>query len=53
MVGVVFEDFALGARKRRFHRLHLMQDVDAIPIFLDHARDAAHLTFNAVETLNN
>ena len=53
MVGVSFENFTLGARKCGFHRLHLMQDINAVAVLFDHARDAPRLAFYAMQTLND
>ena len=46
---VVVQDLLLDLVERRPHRAHLVDDVDAIAIFLDHAGNAAHLAFDPAE----
>ena len=47
MRDVILQDFVLELLERRLHRLDLVQHVDAIAVLGDHARDAAHLAFDA------
>ena len=49
MRDVVAQDFLLDAAQRRAHRADLRDDVDAVAVVLDHAREAAHLALDAVE----
>jgi hypothetical protein len=46
---MVLEDFVFDAPQRRPHRLYLRQDIDAVPVVLDHARNAAHLAFDTAQ----
>ena len=48
---MIFEDRILHTSQSGLDRLNLLQDVDAISIFLDHSTDSAHLSFNTIETL--
>jgi len=49
---VVFEYFALGTQQGGFHCLYLMQHVDAVALFFEHAYDAANLAFDAAQSFN-
>ena len=51
--GMRLEDFALDSGERTLHRLHLMQDIDTVPVGLDHADEAARLTLNPLETIDD
>ena len=44
------EDGEADAIERRFGRGQLLEDLDAEPRLLHHPPDAAHLTFDAIET---
>jgi hypothetical protein len=50
MRDVIPQDFFLGAAQGGTHRRDLRDDVDAVAILVDHARQAANLTFDAAET---
>lgn len=50
MLQVVVQDLLLDLVERCPHRAHLVDNVDAVAIFLDHARDTAHLALDAAET---
>ena len=50
---MIGEDFLLGAAQRRAHRRELGDDVDAIAVVLDHAREAAHLALDPVQALEH
>src|SRR5258708_17529561 len=51
MGDVIAQDLLLDAPKRGPHRRNLRDDVDAIAILIDHARDAAHLALDPVHAL--
>ena len=51
--GVILEDFALSLGQRRFDRLHLMQDVDAVAVVAYHLRHAAHLSFDPAQPIED
>ena len=53
MRNVVVQDFLLDPAQGRAHRGNLCHDVDTVAIFIDHAGEAAHLAFDAVETLED
>lgn len=46
---MVAQYFVLDAIERRFHRIDLGDDVDAIAVFLQHFGNAAYLAFDAGE----
>jgi P-type Cu+ transporter len=48
---MVLEDFFLQPPQRSTRRRDLRDDIDAIPILFDHARDATHLSFDPVQSL--
>jgi hypothetical protein len=45
--GVILENELFDFLESRFDSLNLIENVDAIAVFLDHARDAAHLSFDS------
>lgn len=49
MCDVVAQDFFLGTAQRRAHRGNLCDDVNAVPVLLDHPGKAASLTFDPLE----
>lgn len=51
--GMRLEDFILDPGERTLHRLHLMQDIDTVPVGLDHANEAARLTLDPLETIDD
>ena len=51
MGDVIAQDLLLEAPQRGAHRRNLRDDVDAIAILIDHARDAAHLALDPVQAL--
>jgi len=53
MADVVMHEFLFDAPQRRPNRADLRDDIDAVAILFDHTRKAAHLTFDAVEPLQN
>jgi hypothetical protein len=50
---VIGEDLVFGAAQRGAHRRELGDDIDAIAIVLDHAREPAHLAFDPFEPLEH
>src|SRR5437868_12508720 len=48
-VQVMLQKFSSERIERRLHGSNLRQDVDAIPIFVKHIADAAHLALDAVQ----
>ena len=46
---VIAQDLFLGPPQRGAHRADLRHDVDAVALVLDHAGEAPHLAFDAVE----
>jgi hypothetical protein len=46
---MVLEDFLFDLVERRPHGSHLVDDIDAVPVLLDHASHTAHLSFNSAE----
>ncbi len=46
---MVVQDLLLDLVERRPHRAHLIDDVDAVAILLDHPRHAAHLSLDTAE----
>lgn len=48
---MIAQDFLLEAPQRGAYRRNLRHDVDAVAILLDHARNAANLSFDAIEPL--
>jgi P-type Cu+ transporter len=48
---MIAQDFLLETPQRCPYRRNLRDDVDAIAIVLDHARDAAHLALDAIQPL--
>lgn len=48
---MIFEDCVLYAGQRSLDGLNLLQDVDAVSIFLDHSTDSPNLSLNAIEAL--
>jgi len=46
---VIVQDLLLDLVERGAHRADLVDDVDAVAVFLDHARHAAHLPFDAAK----
>ncbi len=53
MGDVIGENLILGAPQRGAHRGELGDDVDAIAIVLDHAREPAHLALDPLEPLEH
>lgn len=51
MSDMVAQNLFLHASKRRACRRNLRNDIDAIPIFLDHPGKTADLAFNPIEPL--
>lgn len=51
MADVVAQDVALNPAQRGGDRRDLRDDVDAITILVHHARKAAHLAFDPIESL--
>ena len=51
MRDVIAQDFLLDPAQRSAHGADLRHDVDAIAVVLDHAGEAPHLAFDAVEPL--
>jgi len=51
MVQMILQQLGLHPRQRRAHRLHLGEDVDAVAVFFDHARDPAHLPLDAAQAI--
>src|SRR5215212_11415539 len=51
VVHVVVEELEREALERRVHGGDLREDVDAVPVVVDHALDSADLAFDAVEAL--
>src|ERR1700722_15382238 len=49
MGGVIGEDFLFGAAQRRAHRRKLRDDVDAIAVVLDHAREPTNLALDPLQ----
>ena len=49
MGDVIGQDLILGAAQRGAHRRELGDDVDAIAVVLDHAREPAHLALDPLE----
>src|SRR5947208_1359708 len=52
VVDVIVEDLEGQALERRVHSCDLREDVDAVAVVLDHPFDAAHLTFDPVQALD-
>ena len=50
MADVIAKDFLLETPQGRAHRGNLRDNIDAIPVLLDHSRQAAHLTLDPIET---
>src|SRR5207244_10604469 len=48
---VIAQDLLLDAPERRPHRRDLRDDIDAVAIVLDHAREPSHLAFDAAQAL--
>ena len=48
-MGVVVEKAESDLVQRRLHGRDLRQHLDAVPVFVDHSLDTAHLTLNAPE----
>src|SRR5688572_18266635 len=53
MRDVVAQDLLLDPAQRRAHRRNLGDDVDTVTVLLDHAREAAHLSLDALEPVEN
>lgn len=53
MADVFAQDFFFGPSQCCAHRRNLSDDINAISIIFDHARQPTDLTFNAVEALLN
>ena len=51
MCDVILEDLFLDATQRGPNRRYLRYYINAVPLFLDHTRKAADLTFNAIQSL--
>ena len=49
MMQMLPQQIGLDARQSCAHCLDLGDDVDAIPVVLDHFRDAANLAFDALQ----
>src|SRR4051794_12139209 len=49
---MVVENLEGQAFERSVHRCDLREDVDAVTVVLDHPLDAAHLSFDPMETLD-
>lgn len=50
MRDVILQHFFLNPAQRRAHGGDLRDDIDTVAIFIDHAREPAHLAFDPVET---
>ena len=50
---VIFQQMHRDRIERCAHRRQLRDDVDAVAIVLHHARDPAHLTFDAVQSFQH
>jgi hypothetical protein len=48
---VITQNFLFDAPQRRLRSADLRHDINAIPIVFDHAREPAHLAFDAAEPL--
>jgi 5-methyltetrahydropteroyltriglutamate--homocysteine methyltransferase len=48
---MIAQDFLFGTPQRRADRADLRHDIDAVALVLDHAGEAPHLAFDAVEPL--
>jgi hypothetical protein len=48
---VIAQDFLFHATERRPHRRDLRDDVDAVALLVDHAREASHLPLDAAQAL--
>lgn len=48
---MVLEDLLFQTPQRRAGRRDLSDDIDTVPVFLDHAPKPAHLSFNPIEPL--
>lgn len=48
---MVLEDLLFQTPQRRTRRCDLSDDIDTVPVFLDHAPKPAHLSFNPVQPL--
>src|SRR5215471_15776353 len=53
MGDVITQNFFLDAAERGAHSRNLCDEVDAIAVFVDHLREAAHLAFDSAEPLLN
>ena len=53
IAGVVFEEFGFDFFEGCGHGFGLGDDVDAIAVLVNHAREAAHLAFDAGEAFGN
>src|SRR5262245_50597534 len=49
VLDMILEHLVLHFPERRTHGLELGQDVDAVALFLDHALDAPHLSFDTAQ----
>ena len=52
MTDMVAQDLFFKTPQRRAHRRDLGDDVDAVTVLFDHARQAAHLALDPVQTFN-
>ena len=52
MADMVAQDLLLKPPQRRAHRRNLRDDVDAVAVLFHHARQAAHLAFDPVQSLD-
>ena len=50
---MAFHNFRFDASEGRLRRLQLREDIDAVPIFLDHGRNASNLPRGSVEPNEN
>jgi hypothetical protein len=48
---MISKDCAFYLSKRGLHRLHLMQNVDAIAVINNHLRDAPHLALDPFQAI--
>ncbi|GGO92894.1 hypothetical protein GCM10011329_11060 [Stakelama pacifica] len=50
---MILQDRVFDLGERGFHRLHLIENVEAVAIVLDHLREAADLSFYSPQAVHN